>query len=109
MTTKDDTIAAMTAMAQSFNPNKAKGVNAVIQLNILGEAGGHYVIKVADQKMEYAEGQAADANTSIDVKAEDWLRIMTGRMDPAVAFMAGKLKISGDLGLMMRFQQMFAM
>jgi putative sterol carrier protein len=28
-------------------------------------------------------------------------------MDPTRAFMAGKLRISGDLGLMMRFQTMF--
>lgn len=109
MATKEDTIGAMTEMAKSFNAAKAKGVNAVIQINILGEGGGQYVVRIADQKMEYAEGTADNANTSIDVKADDWMRIMSGRMDPAVAFMAGKLKISGDLGLMMRFQQMFAM
>ena len=109
MASSNDTIGAMMEMAKSFNPNKAKGVSAVIQLNILGDGGGHYVVKIADQKMDYAEGTDEAANTSIDVKADDWLKIMTGRLDPAVAFMSGKLKIGGDLGLMMRFQQMFAM
>jgi len=33
--------------------------------------------------------------------------IIAGRLDPTKAFMSGKLRIAGDLGLMMRFQRMF--
>jgi len=44
---------------------------------------------------------------TIEVKADDWVKIMSGEMDPTMAFMMGKLKITGDLGLMMRFQQIF--
>ena len=91
----------------SHNPAKAKGVNAVVQLNATGEGGGQYAVALADEKANFTEGAAENPNVTIEVKADDWVKIMSGEMDPTMAFMMGKLKITGDLGLMMRFQQIF--
>ena len=97
----------MQGMVTGFKPAKAKGVNAVVQLNASGEGGGQYQIKVADAKCELAQGVAASPAVTIDVAAQDWIDIITGKLDPTRAFMSGKLRIKGDLGLMMRFQSMF--
>jgi putative sterol carrier protein len=35
------------------------------------------------------------------------VKIFTGQMDPTAAFMQGKLKIKGDMGLAIKFQTMF--
>jgi putative sterol carrier protein len=98
---------AMQQMAVEFNPAKAKGVNSVVQLNASGDGGGQYIFKIANEKAEMTKGVAEQPNVTIDVKAEDWLKILKRETDPTMAFMSGKLKITGDLGLMMRFQQMF--
>ena len=99
---------ALQGMIASFNPAKAKGVSAVVQLNATGEGGGVYHINVADNKCELVEGAAASPTVTIDVAAQDWIDITAGKLDPTRAFMTGKLRIKGDLGLMMRFQNMFA-
>ncbi|HQW35192.1 MAG TPA: SCP2 sterol-binding domain-containing protein [Thermoflexales bacterium] len=99
--------AAIDQMSREFNPAKAKGVNAVVQLNATGEGGGQYAVALADEKANFTEGAAENPNVTIEVKADDWVKIMSGEMDPTMAFMMGKLKITGDLGLMMRFQQIF--
>jgi putative sterol carrier protein len=102
-----DVSQALDAMMTAFNPDAAKGVNAVIQFNTTGEGGGDYFLNIANGKADYKAGVVDDANVTINVAAQDWLDIIKGELDPTKAFMTGKLKISGDLGLMMRFQKMF--
>jgi putative sterol carrier protein len=104
MTTLTESLDMMMAR---FNPAKAKGVNAVIQLNATGDDGGQYYTTVADGKASLTQGAAPNPTVTISVAAKDWVDIMSGNLDPTRAFMAGKLRITGDLGLMMRFQSMF--
>ena len=98
---------ALQGMVSDFNPASAKGVNAVVQLNASGDGGGSYQIKIDDGKATLQEGVAEAPSVTINVAAHDWLNITSGKLDPTKAFMTGKLKIAGDLGLMMRFQRMF--
>jgi putative sterol carrier protein len=98
---------ALQDMMARFNPAKAKGVNAVIQLNATGDGGGQYYTTVAAGKASLAEGVATSPTVTITVAAKDWIDIVSGKLDPTRAFMQGKLRIAGDLGLMMRFQTMF--
>ena len=98
---------ALQDMIARFNPAKAKGINAVIQLNATGDGGGQYYTTVVDSKATLTVGVAPDPTVTIMVAAKDWIAIIGGQLDPTRAFMAGKLKITGDLGLMMRFQNMF--
>ena len=101
-------IEAMQGMLTRFNPAKARGVNAVIQLNATGDGGGQFYTTVADGKASLSEGIAPNPTVTINVAARDWIDIVGGKLDPTRAFMAGKLRITGDLGLMMRFQSMFS-
>lgn len=101
-------IEAMQGMLARFNPAKARGVNAVIQFNATGDGGGQFYTTVADGKASLSEGVAPNPTVTINVAARDWIDIVGGKLDPTRAFMAGKLRITGDLGLMMRFQSMFS-
>lgn len=94
-------------MAADFNPDTAKGVNALIQLNAFGEGGGNYNMRIANGTLDIKDGVAESPNVTINVAAKDWVDIIQGKLDPTKAFMTGKLSIAGDLGLMMRFQRMF--
>ena len=38
---------------------------------------------------------------------QDYLDMVSGKLNPQMAFMQGKLKISGDMGLLLRFQSFF--
>ncbi len=94
-------------MVATFNPDTAKGVNAVVQVNASGEGGGNYSMHIANGSLDLKEGVADAPNVTINVASKDWVDIINGQMEPTKAFMTGKLKITGDLGLMMRFQRMF--
>jgi putative sterol carrier protein len=42
------------------------------------------------------------------VDSDDWLNILSGALNPVSAFMGGKIKVQGDMGLAMQFQNWFA-
>src|SRR5438067_2146425 len=46
-------------------------------------------------------------NLTLLADANDWVKSMTGQMDATAAFMQGKLKIKGDMGLAIKMQSMF--
>jgi len=39
--------------------------------------------------------------------AADYVELTSGRLDGTMAFMSGKLRISGDMGLAMQMQSLF--
>lgn len=98
---------AMQAMTSRFNPAKARGVNATVLIKAAGDGGGNFLVTIKDGAATMSEGAIDNPNVTVDVAAQDWIDILAGELDPTMAFMGGKLRISGDLGLMMRFQQIF--
>jgi putative sterol carrier protein len=98
----------MKGMVGSFNPEAARGVDAVIQLNASGAGGGNYMITIKDGEADMDPGQADNPTVTINVSATDWIAITKGELDPTRAYMTGKLRLSGDIGLMMKFQRMFS-
>jgi putative sterol carrier protein len=95
-------------MCQRFLPEKAVGVNAIIQFDLSGDNGGLYWLRVADGKCESGEGQAVDPKMTLKAAADDYYSVVSGAMNPMQAFMSGKLKIQGDMSLAMKLQTMFA-
>lgn len=48
------------------------------------------------------------ADTTIKVKREDFLAMAEGKLDPTSAFMQGKLRVEGDMGVAMQLQSVMA-
>jgi putative sterol carrier protein len=94
-------------MAGRFKPDRAQGVKAQIQYDITGEGGGTYHADIADGACAVREGPAATPALTLTMTTQDWLDMLAGKLNGQVAFMTGKLKIKGDMGLAMRLAGMF--
>ena len=108
MATADEVKSIFPAMVDRFIPEKADGINATIAFDLSGENGGHFWIKVADGSAETGEGAQSDAAMTVKAAADDWHAVATGQTNAMQAFMTGKLKIMGDMGLAMKMQTIFA-
>jgi putative sterol carrier protein len=89
----------------SANPDQAakiKDINAVIQFVISGDLGGDYVLELAGGKIVTKKEKAASPKLTVTMSVPDWREINSGRLNPQMAFMSGKLKISGDMSLAMK-------
>ena len=84
------------------------GVDKTIQFNFTGREAGSWTLTVQNGTMQYQQGTAQNPNATVTVDSDDWLRILRGELNAMSAVMGGKLKIAGDMGLMMQFQSWFA-
>jgi putative sterol carrier protein len=96
-------------MDERFNPEAAAGVDATFQFKLSGEGGGDYWIKVNNQEVEVHEGETETPTLTVMADADDYLKLVNGDLNAMSAFMAGKIKVKGDMGLAMKLQSMFGL
>jgi len=87
------------------NADSVKSVNAVYQFNIDGDEGGTWVVDLTKDGDFVSEGPAEDADCIVTMKEGDFVDMWNGKLPGAQAFMMGKLKIKGDMGLAMKLQK----
>jgi putative sterol carrier protein len=95
------------AMPGKFRPEKAQGVNAVIQYEIAGDQGGTWHAVIKDGTCSVENGASTTPSLTINMSAPDWLEMIAGKLSGQMAFMSGKLKLKGDMGLAMKIGSMF--
>ena len=107
MTVADDIQQIMSKMPEAFVPEKATSINAVIQLDLTGEGGGQWAFNIAEGALAIAEGQAVSPNLTLSMAASDYVALTMGDANAMGLFMAGKIKVQGDVMLAIKFQEMF--
>jgi len=83
----------------AFQPDKAKGVDTIVQFIFTGAQASNWYVVVKDQKCESVEGLHPDPKMTMTVDSEDYIKIANGELDATMAFMKGKVKVSGDMGV----------
>lgn len=109
MATQAEVAEIFTGMVDRFRAEKAQGVDAVIQFELGGENGGKYWVKIADGQCTSGAGQAENPKLTVRATGDDWYNIATGKANVMQAFMAGKLKVQGDMAMGMKLQSMFGL
>ena len=97
------------ALPRIFQPDKAKGMNETFQFELTGEGGGIWVAKIADGQCTVTEGGIDNPSATISMEAADYVAIGQGKLDIARAFMGGKIRVKGDMGLVMKLPTLFDM
>jgi NAD(P)-dependent dehydrogenase (short-subunit alcohol dehydrogenase family) len=106
-TIEDPELAKTFGAVQSLlNADLVKSINAVYVFD-LKDAGPFYL------DLKTGSGSTGPGNPADDVKADvtmtlkkaDFIKMFAGQMNPTSAFMSGKLKIKGDLGLAMKLEK----
>jgi putative sterol carrier protein len=90
--------------ALKADPDRVAGLTATYQFDLSGDDGGQFFITMRDGTGEAGEGAAEEPNITISMTASDFVDVRSGRLDPTMAFMGGRLKIKGDMGLAMKLQ-----
>lgn len=92
---------------RAFRPEKAEGVDAVIQFDITGNEIFQGYLTIKDGQCTYTEGLAANPTLTIKTPADVWVKMLTGELNPQTAFFKRMYQAQGDMSLFMRMGQMF--
>ena len=98
---------AFDMMPTRFNKEAAKGLNAIYQFDLSGDGGGKWHVIINNDACQVKEGPAASPSITISMTAQDYLDMLSGKLNGQMAFMTGKLRIAGDMGLALRMQSLF--
>lgn len=97
----------MSRMPAAFQPEKAEGVEAVIQYHLAGEEAGDWVVTIGGGTCEVEQGEADEPTLTLRADSEDYLKVISGELNAMSAFAGGKLKLQGDLSLAMKLMNYF--
>jgi putative sterol carrier protein len=86
-------------------PETSDQVNSTYEFNITGDNGGVWTVDLTKKPGVVTAGSAGNAKCIVTCASENFMNIVTGKMNPQMAFMSGKLKIKGDMGLAMKLQK----
>lgn len=92
------------AMASGVDADKLDGIDVIIGWSLSGDEAAEKTMSIADGKLDVAEGLNDDANATINMDSEDFKAMMSGELNPMMAFMGGKVKIDGDMSAVMKIQ-----
>ncbi|HXJ33394.1 MAG TPA: SCP2 sterol-binding domain-containing protein [Candidatus Eisenbacteria bacterium] len=99
--------AMMRWMPQYFRPSEAAGLAFTVQLDLTGPGGGPWVMRVADERCEVRPGRAGRADLTIRTRATYWLAVHRGDVNPVLGLVTGRLRLSGDRRLFLKFPALF--
>ncbi len=88
-------------LAEKLNgkPEKIAGMKCVYQFRV-GNAA--YRVALDEGKAGVAAGEAVSPNCTVTMAEPDFLDLISGKLNGQMAFLTGKLKVAGDMGLALK-------
>ena len=93
------------SLPERFRSERAGDLRAIYGFELEGEGGGSWTVRVADGALAVEDGSATDADVTVRAQAADWMSIVEGRMDPQLAYLTKRLRVSGNLQLALRLRE----
>jgi putative sterol carrier protein len=93
-------------LPSKVNKSAIEGQETNFHFDIAGEGGGQYTVEIKEGEVHVQEGLHGSPKCVISGKGENFIKVITGKLNPTMAVMTGKVKVS-NLGEMMKYGKIF--
>jgi putative sterol carrier protein len=93
------------SLSARVSPQRARALDASYRFDV--EGAGSWRVESDGDRLVVTESDAP-AECVIRTNEKTFLRIVGGEQSPMGAYMTGKVKVEGDLGLALRLRDLFA-
>ena len=90
--------------------DRVAGIDAVVGWKITGRADGgadRWAVRLADGRCTVERDPVERPHATIRCDAAEFLKLVTGNANPAMAFLRGRLGVKGDIGLAAQLPRLF--
>jgi multimeric flavodoxin WrbA/putative sterol carrier protein len=95
------------AMPGALNAQAAAGLTVIYQFEVSGAENFTAHLRIENGRATVQAGPASQPDVIIKTPADVWLAVSKGELDGAQAFMTGKFKVEGNMGLLMKLKGLF--
>jgi putative sterol carrier protein len=88
------------------NPDALEGLTTCFHFEIADS--GSYTVNLQNGKLDVSEGLNGEASCSVKTNAESFSKLIKGDLNPMMAIMTGKIKISNP-GEMLKYAKIFGL
>uniref|UniRef100_A0A8C1X716 Hydroxysteroid dehydrogenase-like protein 2 n=1 Tax=Cyprinus carpio TaxID=7962 RepID=A0A8C1X716_CYPCA len=93
-----------------LSPDIVKTTQGVYRFDLSGDHAGVWYIDLKNDTGSAGSGEPpVKADVIMTLDSSDFIKMFEGKLKPTMAFMSGKLKIKGDMGLAIKLEKMMAM
>ena len=78
-------------------PEALEGENVRFHFDISGEQGGKYTLSVEDGDLSITEGLSGSADCVLSASDENLSNLLEGKLNPMMAMISGKIKMSNQM------------
>lgn len=96
------------ALPEKVRPETLDGLETTFHFDISGDGGGQVTVRVKDGECTAEEGLQGDAKCIVKAKEENLMQVLKGKVNPLMAILTGKLKISNQ-SEMIKYAKIFGL
>jgi putative sterol carrier protein len=85
-----------------------EGVDTLFHFDLEGAKGGQYSVAVKEGKVTISEGLVGEPKCTVKASDENFLALLSGDLNPMMAVLTGKIKISNQ-GELLKYAKMFGL
>lgn len=94
------------SLPAKVKPEVLEGQSSLFHFDIAD--AGQFTIKLADGKLDVSEGLSGEPTCKVSTSSESFAKLLSGDLNPMMAMMTGKLKISNP-GEMLKYAKIFGL
>ena len=96
------------ALPSKVLPDAIEGLETLFHFDLEGDGGGQFSVKVADGKVTVSDGLEGDPKCVVRANEETFNKLVSGDLNPMMAVLTGKVKITNQ-GEMLRYAKLFGL